>query len=126
MILSDMIAAINRRVDDTIATADAVDFLNAGQNVLAMEVGAVFSQLTITNLNGTFDFDEKYHEIPIIYACMRFKELDSVLTEAQNYRIQFLEMKKFFIQNYQMRVYSRDDRLSQQFVALEEIGRAHV
>lgn len=119
MIVQDMIAAINRRIDDTISTTDAVEFLNAGQNVLAMEVGATFSQLSVTNLNGTFDFDEKYHEIPVIYACMRFKELDSVLTEAQNYRAQFLEMKKFFIQNYQMPVYNRDDRLSQQFVAQE-------
>jgi hypothetical protein len=118
MILSEMIAAINRRVDDTIATADAVDFLNAGQNLMAMEIGAVFSQLSETNLNGTFDFDAKYHEIPVIYACMRFKELDSVLTEAQNYRAQFEQMKKFFITSYQLPVWQRDDRITQQFTAL--------
>jgi hypothetical protein len=118
MTLQEMIDAINRRIDDTILPTDAVEFLNAGQNVLAMEVGATFAQLTLTNLNGTFDFDAKYHEIPVIYACMRFKELDSVLTEANNYRAQFYEMKKFFIQNYQMPSYNRDDRLSQQFTAL--------
>lgn len=115
MTLQEMIDAINRRIDDTIAAVDAVEFLNAGQNVLAMEVGATFAQLTDTNLNGTFDFDAKYHEIPVIYACMRFKELDSVLTEANSYRAQFYEMKKFFVQNYQMPSYNRDDRLSQQF-----------
>ncbi len=97
MTLQEMIDAINRRIDDTILPTDAVEFLNAGQNVLAMEVGAVFAQLTTSNLNGTFDFDAKYHEIPVIYACMRFKELDSVLTEANNYRAQFYDMKKFFI-----------------------------
>jgi len=118
MTLQEMIDAINRRIDDTILPTDAVEFLNAGQNVLAMEVGAVFAQLTTSNLNGTFDFDAKYHEIPVIYACMRFKELDSVLTEANNYRAQFYDMKKFFIQNYQMPSYNRDDRLSQQFTAL--------
>lgn len=115
MTLQEMIDAINRRIDDTILPTDAVEFLNAGQNVLAMEVGATFAQLTTSNLLGTFDFDAKYHEIPVIYACMRFKELDSVLTEANNYRAQFFEMKKFFIQNYQMPSYNRDDRLSQQF-----------
>lgn len=119
MNLQEMIYAINRRVDDTIATSDAVEFLNAGQNVLAMEVGATFAQLQETNLLGTFDFDSKYHEIPVIYACMRFKELDSVLTEANNYRVQFEQMKKFFIQNYQMPSYNRDDRLSQQFFPVE-------
>lgn len=118
MNLQEMIAAINRRVDDTIATNDAVDFLNAGQNVLAMEVGAIFSQLTATNLAGTFDFPAKYHEIPVIYACMRFKELDSVLTESNNYRVQFEQMKKFFIANYELPVYNRDDRVTQQFTAL--------
>lgn len=118
MILSDMIAAINRRVDDTISTTDAVDFLNAGQNALAMEIGATFAQLTSSNLNGTFDFPEKYHEIPIIYACMRFKELDSVLTEAGSYRSQFEQMKKYFIANYELPVYNRDDRTTQQFTAL--------
>lgn len=118
MNLQDMIAAINRRVDDTISTTDAVDFLNAGQNVLAMEIGASFEQLQVTNLSGTFDFPEKYHEIPVIYACMRFKELDSVLTEANNYRAQFEQMKKYFVTSYQIPIWQRDDRLVQQFIAL--------
>lgn len=119
MNVQDMIDAINRRIDDTINNNDAVEFLNAGQNLLAMEVGASFSQLSANTLTGTFDFPAKFHEIPVIYACMRFKELDSVLTEAQNYRIQFEDMKKYFVQNYQVPMYLRDDRLSQQFTAAE-------
>ena len=112
----EMIDAINRRIDDSILPVDAIEFLNAGQNLLAVEIGAAFTQLDINNLNvTTFDFDAKYHEIPVIYACMRFKELDSVLTEAANYRSQFEQMKKFFIQSYQLPVYLRDDRLVQQF-----------
>jgi hypothetical protein len=119
MILSDMINAINRRIDDSIAVADATEFLNAGQNILAMEIGASFNQLNSSVLTGTFDFDAKYHEIPVIYACMRFKELDSVLTEANNYRAQFEQMKKVFIQSYQLPPALRDDRLAQQFTALD-------
>jgi hypothetical protein len=117
MNLTEMVAAINRRIDDTISLADAVDFLNAGQNILAMEIGASFTQLLVVDPNGTFDFDAKWHEIPVIYACMRFKELDSVLTESNNYRAQFEEMKKRFVINYQIPMWQRDDRLVQQFVA---------
>lgn len=117
MNLQDMIAAINNRCDDVIPTNVAVDYLNSGQNILAIEVGAAFTQLSTANMTGTFDFDAKYHEIPVIYACMRFKEQDSVLTESNNYRGQFEQMKKWFIQNYQLPAYLRDDILSQQFVA---------
>lgn len=117
MNVQQMIDAINRRIDDTIAIPDAVEFLNAGQNQLAIEIGASFNQITTSNLNGTFDFDLKYHEIPVIYACMRFKELDSVLTEANNYRQQFYDMKKWFVQSYQLPPWLRDDRLAQQFAA---------
>ena len=118
MNVQQMIDAINRRIDDTILPEDAVEFLNAGQNNLAMDINAAFTQLSVTNLSGTFDFDSKFHEIPVIYACMRFKELDSVLTEANNYRAQFEQMKKYFIQNYQIPIWQRDDRLTQQFTAL--------
>lgn len=118
MNLQDMITAINNRCDDAIPINVAVDFLNSGQNVLAIEVGAAFTQLSTSNMTGTFDFPAKYHEIPVIYACMRFKELDSVLTEANNYRAQFEQMKKWFVQNYQLPSYLRDDILSQQFTAV--------
>lgn len=118
MTLQEMIDAINRRIDDTISATDATEFLNAGQNVLAMEIGASFTQLIATSLTSSFDFDAKWHEIPVIYACMRFKELDSVLTEAQNYRAQFEQMKKQFIQSYELPAYLRDDRTAQQFTAV--------
>lgn len=119
MNVQQMIDAINRRIDDSILPADAVEFLNAGQNVLAMEIGATFPQVSVTTLTGTFDFEEKWHEIPVIYACMRFKELDSVLTEAGNYRVQFEQMKKYFIQSYQIPMWQRDDRLVQQFACAQ-------
>jgi hypothetical protein len=115
MILSEMVSAINNRCDDVISTQLATEFLNAGQNLLAIEVGAAFQQLNYTDANSTFDFPAKFHEIPIIYACMRFKESDSVLTEASNYRAQFEQMKKYFVQYYELPAYLRDDRLAQQF-----------
>jgi hypothetical protein len=119
MTLQDMIDAVNRRVDDVIDTQTIIDYLNAGQNVMATEVGAVFTQFVYGVLTAVPDFDAKYHEIPILYACMRIKEMDSVLSEAQNYRGQFEERKKWFIITYQMPEYLRDDRLTQQFTAVD-------
>lgn len=115
MILSEMITSINNRCDDSIPWSVATDYLNAGQNLLAIELGAAFKQLNSNDGSSTFDFPAKFHEIPIIYACMRFKESDSVLTEAANYRNQFEQMKKYFIMNYELPAYLRDDRLSQQY-----------
>ena len=58
-----------------------------------------------------------YHEIPVLYACMRIKEMDSVLTEAENYRNQFEAQKKWFVTSYSVPPSLRDDRLSQRFTA---------
>lgn len=117
MNLQQMIDAVNNRVDDSISGTLITEYLNAGQNVMAMEVGAAFTQFVYGQMTVSPDFDEKYHEIPVLYACMRIKEMDSVLTEAANYRMQFEERKKFFVVNYQIPEYLRDDRFSQQFTA---------
>lgn len=117
MNLQQMIDAVNNRVDDSISGTLITEYLNAGQNVMAMEVGAAFTQFVYGQMTVSPDFDEKYHEIPVLYACMRIKEMDSVLTEAANYRMQFEERKKFFIANYQVPIYLRDDRITQQFTA---------
>ena len=80
MNLGQMVTAINNRCDDNIPQSVATEYLNAGQNLMAVEVGAAFTQLNAANSSSTFDFPAKYHEIPVLYACMRFKESDSTLT----------------------------------------------
>lgn len=118
MTLQDLINAVNNRVDDTIDSSIIIEYLNAGQNVMAQEVGASFTQFVLGSMSATPDFDSVYHEVPVLYACMRIKEMDSVLTEAANYRNQFEERKKWFVMNYRVPAYLRDDRISQQFVAV--------
>lgn len=117
MNLQEMINAINRRIDDAIATPDAVEWLNEGQNILAIAVGAKFPQLVASNLSDTFVFDEKYHTIPVLFASARYKEQDSSLQETHNFMNQFEAMRKEFIENYELPPRYRDDRYSQQFVA---------
>ena len=118
MTLQDMIDAVNRRVDDVIDTATIIEYLNAGQNAMAMEIGVSFTQFVIGSMTATPDFDLKYHEIPVLYACMRIKEMDSVLSESANFRAQFEDRKKWFVATYQIPEYLRDDRLAQQFTAV--------
>lgn len=118
MILQEMIDAINRRVDDVVDLPDALDWLNEGQNVMAIAIGAKFTPLT-TNTTSTFDFDERYHHIPVLYACARYKEQDSSLSEAGNFASQFEDQKREFVENYELPPYLRDDRLSQQFIATD-------
>ena len=58
-----MIDLLNANVDDVIDNTIAVQWLNAGQNKMASEARASFTQFTISNLNATPNFPEKYHEI---------------------------------------------------------------
>jgi hypothetical protein len=118
MTLQEMINAINRRIDDVIDTADAIEWLNEGQNLLAIAVGAKFPQLS-SNLTDTFVFDEKYHTIPVIFAAMRYKEQDSSLQEARYLMDQFEEYKREFVENYEVPPRYRDDRQTQQFTATD-------
>lgn len=119
MTLQEMINAINRRIDDIVITPDAVEWLNEGQNIMAIAVGAKFPQLSTSDLSGTFVFDAKYHGIPVLFACARYKEQDSSLQESNNFMTQFEEFKKEFVENYEVPPRYRDDRHSQQFIARE-------
>lgn len=118
MNVQDMINAVNRRVDDVIDNVTVVEYLNAGQNMMAVEVEALFVTLSVASLTYTPVYDAKYHEIPVLYACMRIKEMDSVLTEAANYRAQFDSQLKQFVLNYRVPPSLRDDRMTQQFTAV--------
>jgi hypothetical protein len=119
MNLQEMISAINRRIDDVIATSDAVDWLNEGQNLMGIAVGAKFPQLSVSDMTGTFAFDEVYHGIPILFACARYKEQDSSLQESNNFINQFEAHKKDFVERYELPPRYRMDRQSQQFTATD-------
>lgn len=117
MTLQEMINAINRRIDDVVATPDAVEWLNEAQNLMGIAVGAKFPQLVSTNMSGTFVFDERFHSIPIMFASARYKEQDSSLQEANNFMGQFEEFKKEFVENYEVPMRYKEDRYTQQFIA---------
>lgn len=116
MILSEMIALLNTNVDDVIDNATAVRWLNAGQNQMAAEARASFTQLSATNLNGTFDFPEKYHETPVLYACAMYQSSESSIGEKNSYLGQFQDGLKTFIETYDVPMPQRDDSNTQQFV----------
>ena len=50
MTLQEMIDAINRRVDDVVDTTDAVEWLNAGKNQMALAIGANFPDLSANDM----------------------------------------------------------------------------
>lgn len=120
MILGEMIKAINRRVDDTVLQDNAVEWLNSGKNHMAIAVHADFPDIKVTaDLSDTFVFPDKFHMCAVVYACAKMKEQDSSLSESNNFMKEFEEILKSFVQNYEVPAQYRDDRLSQQFVAID-------
>lgn len=112
-----MIALLNANVDDIVDTTTAVSWLNAGQNQMAAEARANFTQLDSTNSESTFDFPAKYHEIPVLYACAMFMSSESSIGEKNSYLGQFTEGLKTFIENYDIPMEFRDDSNTQQYVS---------
>jgi nitrate/nitrite-specific signal transduction histidine kinase len=110
-----LISLINANVDDVVDTTVATSWLNAGQNQMATEARASFTQLDSTNANSTFDFPEKYHEIPVLYACAMFMASESSVGEKESYLTQFRNGLNSFIENYDIPVEFRDDSNTQQF-----------
>ena len=107
---------LNANVDDVVDNTTAVRWLNAGQNIMAIEAKASFTQLDPANLNGTFDFPEKYHETPVLYACAMYQSSESSIGEKNSYLVQFQDGVKNFLENYDMPMSNRDDSNTQQFV----------
>lgn len=118
MLLSDMLLLLETYVDDSINNPDAVRWLNAGQNKMAVEVKAAFPQLTITSgLNTTFVFPEKFHETPVLYAAAMYKAQDSSMQEKESFLMQFRDGLQEFSENYDPPARYRDDAITQQFIA---------
>jgi hypothetical protein len=110
-----MINLLNANVDDVVDTPTATRWLNAGQNKMAIEARAVFTQLDATNSTSTFDFPEKYHEIPVLYACAMFQASESSVGEKNSYLSQFEDALRGFIENYDIPMEFRDDSNTQHF-----------
>lgn len=117
MTLQEMLEAINRRVDDSVALADAVDWLNEAKDKMAVEINAAFPDLSTSDTSGTFVFGSKWHRLPVLFACARFKEREIDLQEAANLMSQFEQGVKEFVLRYEIPSIYRDDYLSQQFTA---------
>lgn len=115
MNLTELVNLLNANVDDVVDTTTATRWLNAGQNLMASEARASFKQLDPTDANSTFDFPEKYHEIPVLYACAMFMASESSLGEKESYLRQFNEGLKTFTENYDIPVEFRDDSTTQHF-----------
>lgn len=122
MTLQDMIDYINNSVDDVVITKTAVAWLNAGQNKMAQTVGAKFPQLdaTLSTSSQTFAFDDKWHEIPVLYAAAMFKGADTSLQEKNIFMQQFNDGLKEFVMNWEVLPSLRDDRITQQFIATDQ------
>lgn len=111
-----MITLLNTNIDDVVDASTATRWLNAGQNQMAAEARAEFTQLVATNQSSTFDFPAKYHEIPVLYACAMYQSSESSIGEKNSYLIQFQEGLKTFLETYDVPMQYRDDSNTQQFV----------
>ncbi len=117
MNLSEMIAMVNDNVDDVISNESIVRWLNMGKNRMAVEVRAKFPDIQITsNLDDTFVFDEKYHEVPVLYASAMFKGADGEEGPKATYMHQFELGLRDFSENYDPPMRYRDDEFTQQYV----------
>jgi hypothetical protein len=117
MILSDMLLAFNDQTDDFADTTTIVRWLNFAQNDMATVVEAKFPQLDPSNMNDTFVFDEKFHELPIMYAVAKFKAADTSDSEANLAMQEYLDKRTWFMANYKKPMRYNDEATVQQFVA---------
>lgn len=114
---STLVEAVQNRVDDTPANASVTDWLNAGQNIMAAKVGAVFPQLDPNNSSSQLVFDDKWAEIPVLYACARFKQSDLMYSDADRYMQQFNDLLRDFAVKYQVPPQYKDEPNMTQFIA---------
>lgn len=118
----DMYNYVARLVDDTPLTDDVIGWLNAGQNILAAESQANFPQLLTSvqdpTLVGTFSFPAKWHFIPCVYAAAMYKAQDASFQEEQLFLGQFNDLKKTFVQYYDIPKQYADSPTTAQFTAI--------
>lgn len=108
---------INSNVDDVVLNEDALMWLNAGQNKMAIAVNAKFPKLEMTPaMDATFVFPEEYHDLPVLYACAMYKAQDTSLQEKDSFMLQFLDGLREFASRYSPPIIYRNDETTEQFV----------
>jgi hypothetical protein len=117
---SDYVAQVQRRVDDSPSAANVVEWINAGVSIMAMRVNAVFPKLSPIDSNSTLPFDDKWSEIPVLYACARFKQADLMGGDSQMYMQQFEVLLKEFVMRYEVPPQYKDDPNTEQFIAITD------
>jgi hypothetical protein len=117
MILSEMVEFVNGLVDDVADTADLVRWMNAGKDDMAIEVGAKFPDLTMSDMSKEYAFDSRFHLAPVYYAAAKYKEYDTSLDEAVNFMNQYIELKKSFALKADIAPQFREDSNTQHFTA---------
>lgn len=117
MNVTEMLAMVRFLVDDTVDAPMIINLLNMGQNKMATEVKATFPQISKDDINGTFIFPEKYHDLPVLYAAAMFKAYDSSIREKDSFMNQFLNGLPSFSENYNPPYRYWDDFNVQQFRA---------
>jgi hypothetical protein len=117
MNVSQMLERVNARVDDVVPDTDGIPWLNDGKDELNILVEATIPDVTASS--DVFDIPTRFHVGLVLYASARFKEQDGSPSEAQHFMNQWEEIKREFVQTYQVPPKYRDDRLAQNFVATE-------
>lgn len=116
MNLAEMIRLVNFNVDDVIDNQEIVDQLNQGKNRMAIEVGCKFPDIEITgDLSDTFVFDERFHELPVLYTSAMVKAMDSSISEKDSFMAQFMDGLRTFVARYEPPVQYWERSTCQQF-----------
>lgn len=90
MNLSEMKSLLEYYVDDIVDNNIVIQLLNQAKNELAIVVDADFPDIAITpNMDDTFVFDDKYHNLPVLHAAAMVKAYDSSLGEKNSFMQQF-------------------------------------
>lgn len=87
-------------VDDTVDTPIALTLVNEGKNKMAAAVHAKFPDIVESGTGDTFVFDERFHELPVLYAAAMVKAYDSSIREKESFMFDFQSGLKDFVKEY--------------------------
>lgn len=105
-------------VDDTVDTPIALILVNEGKNKMAAAVHAKFPDIVESGTGDTFVFDDRFHELPVLYAAAMVKAYDSSVREKDSFMMDFKDGLKEFAKEYSPPIqYVADNGYSQAFTA---------
>ena len=116
MILAEMIRMVNFNVDDVIDNQDIVDQQNREKDQMDARVGCKITDIQIKgDLSESFVFDERFHELPVLYASAMVKAMDSSISEKDSFMVQFMDGLATFAAIYDPPVQYWENPTCQQF-----------